>query len=732
MEPHEDLATALAIQTEAYVDVAAALADPEVIHTYQCGAATSCIDRVVVSRSMWARVRALHIVPDMATGPHRPLVIQFHTDAVAAPPRLSHVGEILEGTDPPSAVDVQAWQTTKLPDFALFEQAAIDMDVNKMYQLWASVWESYLLLNVPHDFDRVHCLGRAAAAVHFTSGEKVREGRAVLTDAERQLWRLKGLAQVLMQRRAVFEQRTWRRLRLLWASISARRSLDVPLEDDLSKLPALVDQISAAIKQERAIARAARQAHWRTELAKTGGVNALTRKLVKGSSTPVHIVRHEGQDIVCPQKQADLLCAQWTAIGAGEEPTDVPADLINRCEWTPLYLPLHNAESVRAQIMTLKSRTAHSLDWWRPAELKRLPSPAFAMLANIFNVSEQVGHLPDALQRGMIAAVSKGSSVVQPLGVRPICLLPMLHRVWSSSRFQHMANWADHTTAEAQAAYKRNRSARGEVIELLDHLNLLCARGSGGYLGQLDLSKAFPRLCHRKTTTILAAAGAPRWLVSILLDACLRKSLAWRVNGRLSAFIAQERGTPQGCALSILLFQLSLAPVIKELEAKIQADGSSARLLIYADDIIIFAETLEYLQELLTVCSFHMTRMGMLVNEGKSSVTPINKSMPFAPKLNGVDLPIKVHTDLLGCSVVQSSSRLPPPNAMVRDSALRSIQRRCKILDRLSRLRTLAVHTEAKEALWRQVILPIMTFDPWVALPTNQSAKSWRAHIANS
>eukprot|EP00971_Amphidinium_carterae_P074536 1473104-Amphidinium_carterae.1 len=94
--------------------------------------------------------------------------------------------------------------------------------------------------------------------------------------------------------------------------------------------------------------------------------------------------------------------------------------------------------------------------------------------------------------------------------------------------------------------------------------------------------------------------------------------------------------------------------------------------------------------------------MGMLVNENKSSVTPINRTLPFAPRLNGVELPIKVHTDLLGCSLIQSTTKLPPPSAVVRDSELRSIQRRCKVLDRLSRLKTLAVHTDAKEALWRQ------------------------------
>eukprot|EP00971_Amphidinium_carterae_P327135 6458311-Amphidinium_carterae.4 len=154
--------------------------------------------------------------------------------------------------------------------------------------------------------------------------------------------------------------------------------------------------------------------------------------------------------------------------------------------------------------------------------------------------------------------------------------------------------------------------------------------------------------------------GAPRWLANILRKACLRKSLAWKINGRLSEFVPQTRGTPQGCALSILLFQLTLAPVVA---------------------------TLPYLQELLALCATLMTQMGMLVNEAKSSVTPIQCDMPFIPHLNGVPLPVRLHTDILGCSLIQASAKLPIPTALTKQMDLRSLRRRHKALERLERLR---------------------------------------------
>eukprot|EP00971_Amphidinium_carterae_P255924 5081485-Amphidinium_carterae.2 len=525
IELSTDMATLQAMHTTAFVDVTDAIATDEVLPTYQCAAACSCIDRVVVSRSMWARIDSLCVIQDMAMGPHRPILVQFRRDSFFAHPRLNQVGEILQGSCPPSEDAIAKWQASKIADFVLFEQAVHEQDVDKLYLLWSSIWESYLLLDVPDNFDIKHCLGRAKAAVQFTQGETLRQGRAVLTDAERQLWRLKGLAQTLLQGRAVFEQRTWHRLRLLWASISARRTLTLPAQNDVAALPTLVDQITTAIKHERALAAASRTVKWKTAIHQDGGVNPLTRKILTGPGHPVHIVQHLGKDIVCPQHQADLLSQEWSAIGSDEPVTEVPAALLDRCRFKPLTLPRHSASAVRRQVFSMKMKAAHSLDWWRPSELRRLPWTAFAMLANLFNVAEDVGHLPQALQKGMIAAIAKDSSTVTPLQVRPICLLPVLHRIWSSCRYHDMSDWADAVTSPAQAAYKRGRSARGEAVKLIEHINSTCVRGGGGYLGQLDLSKAFPRLCHNKVATILLRMGAPPWLTRMLQDACLRKSL---------------------------------------------------------------------------------------------------------------------------------------------------------------------------------------------------------------
>eukprot|EP00971_Amphidinium_carterae_P120977 2396612-Amphidinium_carterae.1 len=100
------------------------------------------------------------------------------------------------------------------------------------------------------------------------------------------------------------------------------------------------------------------------------------------------------------------------------------------------------------------------------AELKRLPDIALTTFSLVYNTAEDVDMLPSVLQVGLAAAVSKGTSIVEPLQVKPICLLPLLHRLWNSLRFSDVREWTDSHRKPTQGAFHRKRSARGEVIRL--------------------------------------------------------------------------------------------------------------------------------------------------------------------------------------------------------------------------------------------------------------------------
>ena len=88
-----------------------------------------------------------------------------------------------------------------------------------------------------------------------------------------------------------------------------------------------------------------------------------------------------------------------------------------------------------------KKVTAGSLDGWGWRELKALPLPWFDSLACILTLVEEGGVWPEGLLDAYIAMIPKTDGDATPLGQRPLCVLPVVYRLWASVRMLHLESW---------------------------------------------------------------------------------------------------------------------------------------------------------------------------------------------------------------------------------------------------------------------------------------------------
>ena len=93
------------------------------------------------------------------------------------------------------------------------------------------------------------------------------------------------------------------------------------------------------------------------------------------------------------------------------------------------------------EMVQKKSATAGSLDGWGWRELKALPVAWFDRLASLFTLIEEEGIWPDGLLDGYIAMIPKSDGDSTPLGQRPLCVLPVVYRLWASVRLLHLESW---------------------------------------------------------------------------------------------------------------------------------------------------------------------------------------------------------------------------------------------------------------------------------------------------
>eukprot|EP00971_Amphidinium_carterae_P306929 6099807-Amphidinium_carterae.1 len=252
------------------------------------------------------------------------------------------------------------------------------------------------------------------------------------------------------------------------------------------------------------------------------------------------------------------------------------------------------------------------------------------------------------------------------------------------------------------------------------------------FVGQLDLAKAFPRLHARKACRFALEAGLPAWLVNFVETTCLKKSLQWKVAGATSPLRVPARGTPQGCAMSVMAFQLLLAPVVRAIRLYLQARCPASRVVVYADDIVFLVSSATLLGDLMAYSVRLLESLDFQINISKSAVSIFGASSIPDIIINNEKVPAVQHPDVLGCTIPTSTAKLAAPSALSTTSTSRTVLRWQKLQTRLGRLERLKTTEPVKRSLWRSVILPILSYDCWTLMPNKSTASAWSSLVCKS
>eukprot|EP00971_Amphidinium_carterae_P066185 1310945-Amphidinium_carterae.1 len=641
------------------------------------------------------------------------------------PPLLKTVHEIPVSKQPLDHQRLLRWQLTRTEDFAAFSAALDNQNVELAHYKWASIWEDYLQTAAEEQQNWSQFTGRSTAKQQFAKPLVVRQSTQVQSDFERELWHLLGVLQGHRQGRAETTERVRMKGERLYTHICKRRSLS-PLDWQSDELGAdLEAALRAAIHDERKMSMDARMRSWKATLNVGMGMNSMARKMVRGPSPRLPVLRGKEADMACPLGQCAALDAAWSGLDAGDPDQPIHPHIWSSVKAAPCELRKIKASDIIEQLKRTKSGTSCGPDWWRIKELRALPTVAMSMLACLFNLIEECAYMPRAMMSGWLRPIPKEGFVSTPLAVRPISVLSLLHRTWSGVRFQHLQAWAAEILHPCQSAFRPGRSTRRELHTLLFQMNKCVAAKIPLYVGQIDLSKAFPRMNRTKAAALARASGLPHEFVQLIRTACLDKAMKWKISGTVMKATEQRRGTPQGCAISILLFQVLMAPVARHMSNLLAARCPLSRVLIYADDIIFMCTSEALLAECMTEATKLLTSLDFVVNINKSSVATIGAQRVPRVSIAGQSVPVREHPDLFGSTLTTSAVKLVAPNVIPTSSPSRTVQRWIKIKSRLSRLHSAPITYEGKSLLWRQLILPVMKYDPWVLLPTKGAADTW-------
>eukprot|EP01060_Flectonema_neradi_P030539 TRINITY_DN4466_c0_g1_i11.p1 TRINITY_DN4466_c0_g1~~TRINITY_DN4466_c0_g1_i11.p1 ORF type:complete len:1097 (+),score=72.08 TRINITY_DN4466_c0_g1_i11:614-3904(+) len=217
--------------------------------------------------------------------------------------------------------------------------------------------------------------------------------------------------------------------------------------------------------------------------------------------------------------------------------------------------------------------------------LQQLGEKMFKVLVNILNDSWKNMVVPTNWKSTYwVPLVKPGKDPHDPLSYRMIALTPAIAKLMEKivkERLMFLIEKSDNSIGNLsmyQAAYRKTRSCREQIIFLTDILKEKRLRGETSAVVFMDIKKAFDSVNPEKLFERMRKMRIPenyiRWVESFLHN----RTAATIVNGCASKYVKLTRGVPQGTVLASLLFILYIDELTEIIAKKV-------RLSLFADDI---------------------------------------------------------------------------------------------------------------------------------------------------
>src|SRR3989442_3257271 len=130
----------------------------------------------------------------------------------------------------------------------------------------------------------------------------------------------------------------------------------------------------------------------------------------------------------------------------------------------------------------------------------------------------------------------------------------------------------------------------------------------------VDLEKAFDRVPREVFWWTLRHVGVEEWMVNVIKSLYEEVTTAVKRNGEESESFEVKVGVHQGSVLSPILFSIVMQAIADNFKKGLPWE------LLYADDLVLLAESRLELEKRLTEWMARLTEKGLRVNIGKTKV----------------------------------------------------------------------------------------------------------------
>ena len=272
---------------------------------------------------------------------------------------------------------------------------------------------------------------------------------------------------------------------------------------------------------------------------------------------------------------------------------------------------------------------------------------------------------------------------------RGIAVGSALAKLYSIVLLKRLDKWAEENgmRAKGQAAFRNGRGTLDDAFVLLHLIEKYKANKKPLYAAFIDFRKAYDSIDRSRLWECLRGMGIHGRILDSLIEMYNEVTMAVRVRGELGPEFQADRGVKQGDPLSPLLFGLfidRIETVFSNMlpQLGIRMGSMLVQVLLYADDLVLLAESPGELQSMLDLLSNFCVCNSLTVNVKKSEVVIFNSKQHHSGEVKlmykGHPLTVSPHFVYLGFMFdSEGLGECHVRNSVKGDAARFALIRRC-------------------------------------------------------
>ena len=343
---------------------------------------------------------------------------------------------------------------------------------------------------------------------------------------------------------------------------------------------------------------------------------------------------------------------------------------------------------------------------------KCLSGELLEALTALFNKIFSTGKYPQSWSTGLVCPVYKAGDPEQASNYRGITLLDVVSKIFSGVLCQRMKWWCDDNQiiSDYQFGFRAGRRTMDAAFILNTMVEQRRLKRKKLFCCFVDFRRAFDSVAHPLLWKKLANIGISSKVLTTLQAMYSQAVAKVKCLQIYSSQFPCKAGVRQGCNLSPTLFSLyvnDLLEYVSELAEGVSVGNDWVRGVMFADDLVLVAESEEDLQRSLDRLDLYCEKWSLEVNMAKTKTMVFGggtKQRKYIWKFRGQAIEQVKHYKYLGIVFAESGS-FKKCSETLAGSGLKAIY---ALLGNIEDFNTLDVTVKCK--LFDSVIVPVLEY----------------------